>query len=249
MAEETHEEDGGNQASPARAQEIWIPGRDGEWLDVSHPAHMNAAILDAARTSEAEVTRIVSHLATIGQLYQAARCLEIVAQYRLGLEFSGGELLAYTGPEFGQFHRVIYEQLQAGALYHQSGRGRTAEAAFRRALLFVEEALRNINGLERVDNGEMACLGIAFELAGHCCAALDDASGLDYYHAAERYWGQAARMRPEALFQWAHHPVTQTVIRCLGPVMDTRPASRPLKDDLFAVDYMTRIDTARRLLA
>lgn len=230
---------------PSRA--LWIPGSDGLWVDVSSQAKLNAAILAAARTSDAEVTRVVGQLSALGQYYAAARCLEIVAQDRLGLDFTGHELLDYAVPGFGDFHGVILTMLKAGALYHKAERQRTAEATFRRAQLFVEEALRNISGLDRVDNGELACLGIAFELAGHCCFALDDSDGLDYYHAAQRYWGQAARMRPEALFQWSHHPVTQVVIQCLHPVVETR--SRQVPEDLFAADYMTRIDAAKRLLA
>jgi hypothetical protein len=229
--------------------EIWIPGADGEWVDVGSPSNLSSVVLTAARKDPQEVARIVSHLVGIGQVYQAARCLEILAQHKLGLEFTGDELISYQGAGFGQFHAVIYDLLRAGALYHEARRHRTARAAIRRALLFVEEAIRNINGLDRVDNGEMACLGIAFELAGHCCVALEDAEGLDYYHAAQRYWGQSARMRPEALFQWTHHPVTQTVIRCLDPVVAIRPVDRERRDDLFATDYVTRIDTAKSLLA
>lgn len=228
---------------------LWIPGADGEPVDVNNPAKLSQAILDAAKTSDAEVTRMVSHLAGIGQYYQAARCLEIVAQYKLGLDFTGEELLNYEIPGFGHFHTVIHDMLRSGALYHKARRTRTAEAAFRRALLFVEEALRSISGLDRVNHGEIACLGIAFELAGHCSLALDDQTGHDYYHAAQKYWGQAARMRPEALPKWTHHPVTQTVIRCLGPVVETRRLERACRDDLFASDYMTRIGTARSLLA
>lgn len=234
---------------PKDPLDLWIPGEDGRPVDVSSQQAINQAILDALRTSDAEVARVVTHLVDLGQFYQAARGLEIVAQHKLGLEFTGDELLNYEIAGFGAFHQVIYDLLRAGALYHRSGRQRTSRAAIRRALLFVEEAIRNINGLDRVDNGEMACLGIAFELAGHCCVALEDADGLDYYRAAQRYWSQAARMRPEAMFQWAHHPVTQTVIRCLGPVVEIRPADRAVRADLFASDYTTRIDTARRLLA
>jgi hypothetical protein len=90
---------------------------------------------------------------------------------------------------------------------------------------------------------------LAFELAGHCCAAMDVETGLYYYRAAEKYWGQSARLRPEALFQWAHHPVTQTVIRCLGPVVEIRPVAAAFREDLFAADYVTRLESAKRLLA
>lgn len=229
--------------------EIWIPGSNGELVDVGSQAKLAEAILDAARTSDEEVSRMVAHLVGVGQYYQAARCLEMVAQHKIGMLFTGEELVSYQVPGFGHFHQVIYVLLNAGALYQRSKRGRTAQAAFGRSLLFVEEAIRNINGLDRVDNGEMACLGIAFELAGHCCVALDDSDGLDYYRAAQRYWGQAARMRPEALLQWSHHPVTQTVIRCLGPAVEARALDAANRDDLFATDYMTRIDSAKRLLA
>lgn len=229
--------------------ELWVPGPDDGPEDLDHPARLNQAILDAAKASEEEVTRLVAHLAGIGQYYQAARCLEIVAQHKLGLEFTGDELVSYGIPNFGKFHQVIYDLLRAGALYAKARRQRTADAAFRRALLFVEEALRNINGLDRVDNGEIACLGLAFELAGHCCVALEDSDGLDYYHAAQKYWGQAARMRPEALYTWSYHPVTRTVIRCLEPVAEARQVGTDYHDDLFATDYITRIGTARRLLA
>lgn len=229
--------------------EIWIPGADGEMVGVGSPTDLSEVVLAAAKTSHQEVARIVAHLAGIGQYYQAARCLEIVAQHKLGLEFTGEELINYERSGFGQFHHVIHDLLRSGALYHKARRHRTARATFRRALLFVEEAIRNINGLDRVDNGEMACLGLAFELAGHCCVALEDVEGLDYYHAAQRYWGQSARMRPEAMFQWTHHPVTQTVIRCLLPVVEIRSFDQGRCDDLFAADYVTRIDTAKSLLA
>lgn len=231
------------------AFELWVPGVDGRPLDVTSPRALSEAILAAMGRSEAEVASLVTHLVDLGQHYAAARCLEIMAQHKLGLDLTGDELLSYHFPGFGTFHQVIFDLLRAGALYHRSGRQRTSRAAVRRALLFVEEAIRSIKGLDRVDNGEMVCLGIAFELAGHCCVALEDSDGLDYYRAAQRYWSQAARMRPEALFQWAHHPVTQTVIRCLEPVVEIRPAERVEAEALFAADYTTRIDTARRLLA
>lgn len=209
---------------------------------------LDGAILEAAERSDAEAERIVGRLLEQGQRYEAARVLEVVAQRRLGLAVDGAELLRYERPAFGRFHRVIYDLMRAGALYARGGRKRTGEAAFRRALLFVEEAIRHIKAPERVEYGEMACLGLAFELAGHCCAALSDPEGLAYYHAAQTYWGQAARMRPEALFQWSHHPVTRTVIGCLGPVVETR-SRQEAWDELFAPDYMTRLDSARKLLA
>ena len=46
------------------------------------------------------------------------------AQQRLGLEFTGEELISYDTPRFGRFHRDLHDLLQAGALYHQARRHR-----------------------------------------------------------------------------------------------------------------------------
>lgn len=231
--------------------ELWRPsGNDGLPLDLNNPHQLSYAILNVAFLSDQEVARVVTHLMETGQYYQAARCLEIVAQHRLGLDFSGDELVGHDEPGFGSFHGWIYDLLRSGALYHRSRRPRTAEAAFRRALIFVEEALRHTDRQEPLeeDRGEMFCLGLAFELAGHCCAALEDTSGLDYYQAAESYWYQATRRRPEGITHWIYHPVTQKVISCLFPVLETRPISEDTREHLFTADYQTRLGTAKSLL-
>src|SRR3989338_8989288 len=101
--------------------ELWIPGADGQPVDVSSQQALNHAILLALRTSDAEVARVVTHLVDVGLFYQAARCLEIVAQHKLGLDFTGEELLNYEVMAFGSFHRVIYDMLRARAPYHRSG--------------------------------------------------------------------------------------------------------------------------------
>lgn len=226
--------------------ELWRP-TEGE-LDLDNPNQLSLAILNVAQLSQAEVTRVVSHLVDIGQVYQAARCLEIVAQHQLGLDVTGTELIDRGNPSFGWFHQVIYQLLRSGSLYHRAKRPRTAEASYRRALIFVEEALRNLPNYSQENHAEVWGVGLAFELAGHCCAALDDSNGLEYYQAAEQFWTRALRIRPEEIAHWTYHPVTQTVINCLAPVAETRALDEGYREFLFTSDYQTRIDTAKSLL-
>ena len=226
---------------------IWRPSGEGE-LDLTNPRQLSFAILNIALLSETERVRVVSHLAEVGQFYQAARCLEIVAQHRLGLDFTGTELIDYQIPGFGGFHAMIYDLLRSGALYVRAKRPNTALAAYRRALLFVEEALRSMNGYASDDQDAVWGIGLAFELAGHCCAAMDDSSGLEYYQAAERYWGKAVRLRPEEIMHWTSHPVTRTVINCLKPVAETRSLSEDYREQLLTSDYQTRLESAKSLL-
>lgn len=226
---------------------IWRPSGEGD-LDLSNPQQLSFAILNIALLREEERARVVSHLAAVGQYYQAARCLEIVAQHRLGLDFTGSELIDYHIPGFGGFHAMIYEQLRSGALYHKAKRPNTALAAYRRALLFVEEALRRMKRFAEDDQDAVWGIGLAFEMAGHCCAAMDDSSGLEYYQAAESYWGKAVRLRPEEIMHWTYHPVTQTVINCLAPVAETRALSDDYREQLLTSDYQTRLESAKSLL-
>lgn len=235
---------------PEERPELWMPSSDGNGpeLDLDNPNQLSFAILNVATLSASEVTRVVDHLVAIGQYYQAARCLEIVAQHHMGLDCSGHELIDRGRPTFGVFHSQIYDMLRAGTFYHRAKRPRTAEAAYRRALIFVEEALRSLPGYSKDSNTEMWGVGLAFELAGHCCAALDDASGLEYYQAAEQFWTKALRIRPEEITHWTYHPVTRTVINCLGPVVETRDLDEGYIEQLFTNDYQTRLDTAKSLL-
>ncbi len=226
---------------------IWRPSGEGE-LDLSNPRQLSFAILNIALLSEEERVRVVSHLAEVGQFYQAARCLEIVAQHRLGLDFTGTELIDYQIPGFGGFHAMIYDLLRSGTLYHKAKRPSTALAAYRRALLFVEEALRSMKRYPQDDQDAVWGIGLAFELAGHCCAAMDDSNGLEYYQAAESYWGKAVRLRPEEITHWTYHPVTKTVINCLKPVVETRALSDDYREQLLTSDYQTRLESAKSLL-
>jgi tetratricopeptide (TPR) repeat protein len=226
---------------------IWRPTDEGE-LDLTNPQQLSFAILNIALLSEEERARVVGHLAMVGQYYQAARCLEIVAQHRLGLDFTGSELIDYYVPGFGGFHAMIYDLLRSGLLYHKAKRPSTGIAAYRRALLFVEEALRSMKRYQKDDQEAVWGIGLAFELAGHCCAAMDDSNGLEYYQAAETYWGKAVRLRPEEIMHWTYHPVTQTVINCLNPVVETRSLSEDYRDQLLTSDYQTRLESAKSLL-
>ncbi|MNX64967.1 hypothetical protein D3C86_960080 [compost metagenome] len=229
--------------------DLWRPAAgEAPELDLDNPSQLSFAILNVARLSEAEVTRVVDHLVAIGQPYQAARCLEIVAQQQLGLDFTGHELIDQGRPGFGLFHHWIHDMLRAGTLYHRAKRPGTADAAYRRALIFVEEALRSLPSYSSDSNSQMWGVGLAFELAGHCCVALDDTNGLEYYQAAERFWSRALRLRPEAISQWTHHPVTRTVINCLSPAVERRALDEERLEQLLTSDYQTRLDTAMSLL-
>ena len=233
---------------PADRPELWKPTGGESELDLNNPNQLSFAILNVAQLSQSEAARVVSHLVQIGQYYQAARCLEIVAQHQLGLDFTGYELIDRGKPGFGLFHHLIYQLLSSGALYHRAKRPRTAETTYRRALIFVEEALRNLPGYSQENDTEVWGVGLAFELAGHCCAALDDSDGLEYYQAAEQFWTRAQQIRPEEISHWTSHPVTKTVISCLNPVAEARDLDDNYREFLLASDYQTRLDTAKSLL-
>lgn len=229
--------------------EIWLPPSGaGVELDLDNPSHLSYAILNVAQLGELEATRVVEHLVAMGRPYQAARCLEILAQHQLGLDVTGTELLDRGQRGFGAFHAQIHDLLRAGKLYQHAQRPRTADAAFRRALIFVEEALRQLPPVAAGGHSDFWGVGVAFELAGHCCVALDDTSGLEYYQAAETHWSLACRLRPTEIAHFSHHPVTRTVIRCLEPAVAHRDLEPEYREQLFAPDYQTRLDTAKSLL-
>lgn len=205
---------------------------------------LDEAILKAAELSEGDGIRISDQLASAGQPYQAARCLEVVIQRRLGLELTGRELTGFEEADFGAFHARILALLHAGSLFLEAGRPRTARSVIMRSLLFVEEALRRVEPPSD-EWAALGCLGLGFELAGHCCAASEEADGLEYYQAAHEYWDRAVRSRPEAFPQWTMHPVTDTVIRCL---VEAGRIRRVEEERLEARDFPTRLEAARALL-
>ncbi|HBN07717.1 MAG TPA: hypothetical protein DD435_03385 [Cyanobacteria bacterium UBA8530] len=203
---------------------------------------VHETILRAIEESEEEGVRIARRMEQSGQVYQAARCLELVAQRHLGFGATGGEILRYDEPSFGSFHRRIRLLLDAGALFQKAERPRTSRAILLRAVIFVEEAIRKIDSFEDEDQGALCCLGLGFELAGHCCLACAEPDGRAYYQAAQAYWSKAARLRPETLPEWTHHPVSGAVVDCLAI------AGRILKmDDLDGEDGLLGRDAFSRL--
>ncbi len=224
--------------------ELWLPGD----LDLTDPFKLQLAILNVVKLSDEEVARVVTHLVNAGQFYPAARCLEVVAQERMGLEVPADVALNPATPGFGAFHATIYFLLRAGALYSQARRPKTAATIFRRALIFVEESLRGVERVRTSHPHDLWSVGVTFEMAGHVCVALADMDGLEYYGAAMEYWGHAVRLRPEEIPQLTLHPVTQTVISCLEQAALARNIDENYRDILFTPDYQTRIDTARSLL-
>lgn len=228
--------------------ELWLPGSQEEDLDLVDPFKLRAAILNVAKLSESEVASVVNHLIGAGQFYQAARCLEVVAQERLGLDAPADQVLNPAMPGFGAFHATIYYLLRAGSLYGKSRRPKTAHTIFRRALLFIEESLRTVDRVRQSHMHDVWSVGVTFEMAGHVCVALSEMDGLDYYGAAIQYWDQAVRLKPEEVPSLTYHPVTRTVIGCLEQAAMARNVDENYREVLFTADYQTRIGTAKSLL-
>lgn len=225
---------------PGENEPLWLPQAAGD--DVEE------AILAAAKRSCAEAERVAAHWAASGQLYEAARCLELASQERLGLRLDADRAL--LGPEaeaFGAFHAWVSLLVRAGRYYARSGRRRTAQSTYARARLFVEEALRTVTAPPAIDAPNLACLGAAFELAGHCCAAELEREGLTYYRAAERYWRASARLRPESVMRWRRHPVGRTLAHCLADAADLPPETYWRAE--ASADFEERLAAARRLYA
>ncbi|MBC7475313.1 MAG: hypothetical protein H7263_13565, partial [Candidatus Sericytochromatia bacterium] len=176
---------------------VWLPP-EGNAKNISSDtdAYLQWAFSNIASLPREGVITIVNNLVQIGFLYHAARCLEISAQHNLGVFFTGQELLNYRYPNFGYFHRDINTLLEAGCLYIKGNREKTAIIAFNRALSFVEEALRQIESYEEDSTKDVLCLGLAFELAGHCCFPISNKDGIEYYQAAEKYWQKSSEIDP-----------------------------------------------------
>lgn len=227
--------------------DFWTPRRRLEGA-ASGDDTLDLALQAVGQLPRAEARRMIDQLIRIGQYYEAARCLELMAQQSLGIFTRAERLVDRRRAEFGSFHDDIRALMQAGEIFHRSRRPTTGWAAFQRALIFVEEALRSLEGVERDDPGEACCIGLAFELAGHCCAAIDNADGLEYYKAAQDYWDQGTAVSPDETSRWQEHHVTQTVIASLEPVVAIKPLEPSLRISLFSTDYVTRLDTAKALL-
>jgi len=221
---------------------LWLPPSGGGLLQAQ------LAILEVARSGGDEAARVVDALLASGQCHQAARCLEVLAQESLGLETPVRDWLDPESPVFGAFHAIILLLLRAGVLYGRAKRPRTAGAVFRRALIFVEETLREASDQPMPGPGGLWSLGVTFELAGHVCVALGEQDGLAYYGAALDYWERAVRARPDERYTLTAHPVTRTVISCLEPATDRLDLDEAWRELLKNADFPTRLDSARSLL-
>lgn len=226
--------------------ELWMPQT--RQMDADENSLLQEALQQITVMQREEARAVIDHLIRLEQFYQAARCLELAAQHGLGIFFTGEELTDRRDPTFGDFHLEIRNLLEAGALYHRSRRPGTAHTTFQRALIFVEEAIRGIASFEVADPGDACCVGLAFELAGHCASAVGDTTGIDYYRAAEEYWNHSAHIDLSEVASWQEHPVTQTVISTLEPILTVKPVEPALRISLFTPDFQTRLGSAKGLL-
>ena len=227
--------------------EFWTPSARLDGMSNENES-LDLALQAVNHLPRPEARRMIDQLIRLGQYYEAARCLELMAQHSLGVITRAERLVDRRRPGFGTFHDDIRALMQAGELFHRSRRPGTGWATFQRALIFVEEGLRSLENVELDDPGDACCIGLAFELAGHCCAAIDKADGLEYYKAAQDYWHQSTVVNPEACRSWQDHHVTQTVIASIEPVVAIKPLEPALRISLFSTDYQTRLDTAKALL-
>ncbi len=228
--------------------DVWLPPKDNK-NDKDTNSYLQWAFTNVASMPRENVDSIVKNLVDIGFIYHAARCLEISAQHSLGVFFTGKELISYRYPSFGNFHNDIKTLLEAGCLYIKGNRERTAFIAFNRALSFVEEALRQIESYEEESTKDLLCLGIAFELAGHCCFPMGHKDGFDYYKAAEKYWALGYKIDPEESEKWKEHKVTKTVINCLKEVASVKVSEKTTMIPLMSSDYQIRINKAKEFIS
>lgn len=228
--------------------DVWLPPKNaGDNHDTN--SYLHKVFSSIASMPRNEVYSVVQNLINIGFIYHAARCLEITAQHSLGVFFTGKELISYRYPDFGNFHNDIKTLLEAGCLYIQGNRERTAFIAFNRALSFVEEALRQIESYEEENPKDLLCLGIAFELAGHCCFPLGNKDGFDYYKAAEKYWYLGYENDPEESEKWKDNKATKIVMDCLKEVAKIKVAEKTSMIPLMSSDYQVRISKAKEFMS
>ncbi|MFN4151600.1 MAG: hypothetical protein ACK4IX_11710, partial [Candidatus Sericytochromatia bacterium] len=175
--------------------------------------------------------------------------LEISSQHNLGVFFTGKELLNYRYNSFGNFHKDIKSLLDAGCLYLKVKRERTASITFNRALSFVEEALRQLDSYEEESSKDVLCLGLAFELAGHCCLPTRNTDGIAYYEAAKKYWDMGYSIDPEEVEEWKEHIVTKTVIGALKEVAKIKFNQETSLIPLMSMDHNIRINKALEIVS
>lgn len=235
--------------------ELWLPNsgipldNNIKKEDLNSDTYLNWALQNVSFFEREETLKVVNHLVNLNNLYQAARCLEISAHHRLGVFFTGEELIDYRYPTFGEFHKDIKWLLEAGVLLIQDKRQKTAFNVLKRALIFVEEALRSIKEFTMDNSNELSCLGLAFELAGHCANMINDSNALEYYKASKSYWKKGEMISPLTILEWEEHPVTSVVISCLKSVSKIKKTIDPvLKEDIVNNNFEVRISAAEQLL-
>ncbi|MFN8671552.1 MAG: hypothetical protein U0457_05620 [Candidatus Sericytochromatia bacterium] len=225
---------------------FWQPEKENNSLKDSD-SYLQWAFSDIASMPRESVEQIVKNLLNIGYSYHAARCLEISSQYKIGVFFTGNELISYRLPNFGDFHRDIRALVYAGLIYLSSNRISTAKLSFQRALNFVEEALRQINSYESESTKDLLCLAIGFELAGHCSSCTSNKNGLDYYEASEEYWKKAEYIDPEEIQSWKNLKIMKTILDCLNDVSQIKDIESDEKKYLLSLDYSQRINKSKEL--
>lgn len=228
--------------------DVWLPPKNNDVNKNDTNSYLHWAFTNIASMPRENVDSVVKNLVDIGYTYHAARCLEISAQHSLGVFFTGTELTNYRYPNFGVFHNNIKTFLDAGCLYIKANREKTASIAFSRALSFVEEALRQLEGYDQESTKDLLCMGLAFELAGHCCFPLGNKDGFDYYQAAEKYWDMGYQNDPEEGEKWKEHKVTKTVISCLKEVAEIKVSEKTTLIPLMSLDYQIRIGKAKEFI-
>lgn len=228
---------------------LWTPpsseGSDNAFKDSND--YLKWSLANISSMPRENVEAVVKNLVKIGFVYHAGRCLEISSQYKIGVFFTGQELINYRYPNFGEFHQNIKTLIQAGSLYNKCNRKTTAYITFQRALNFVEEALRQIESYEEGNTKEVLCLAIAFELAGHCAILTSNSDGIDYYNAAKEYWEKSIALDQEEFENWKTNKITQIVIECLKESLDIIPVDFTDKEKLLSDDFEKRINISKEL--
>ncbi|MEK7431976.1 MAG: hypothetical protein AABZ74_02495 [Cyanobacteriota bacterium] len=226
---------------------IWLPEENSPNNFKDSDSYLQWAFTNIASMPRENVDAIVKNLLQIGFVYHAGRCLEISSQYKIGVFFTGNELISYRYPNFGDFHKDINALIYSGLLYNNVQRKDTASITFKRALNFIEEALRQINSYESESTKDLLCLALAFELAGHCSSCAGNTYGLEYYKASRDYWEKAENLDHEETENWKKYKVMKTVLSCLENVSEIKAIDNNDKKDLLSLEYSERIEKAKEL--
>jgi len=227
--------------------EVWLPSDNVNNLNIED--YLKNALNNIVLNSEEELKKIVNTLINIGFNYYAARCLEIYAQNKIGIFWNSNEIINYNYPNFGEFHNSINKLIKAGCLYIESKRENTARISFNRALTFIEEALRQIESYEDDNFKETLCLGLAFELAGHCCLSTGNLNALDYYKAAEEYFEKSIENSKEEFESWKDHKVSKIILSSLREILKIKSIKDSSIASILSWDYKIRLKMSMELVS